>query len=755
MASRDRRAPRRFLPSRSARRGAVPADAAARAARRDPRLRRARRVRRALPAAVGAAGALGRQVPGAGERQPRARRLRIDAPRGSIVDRNGHVLVRNVLGTSLEVWPADLPKNREPRAAELRRARDGRRRSRGADRGADPRRRPDDPLTPVVIRRGIHDDQISYVEEHQLQFPGVQLADSYLRKYPHQSLAAHVLGHVGEISPEELKAVKKAGYQPQDVIGQAGVEPTYDRYLRGRDGSAQLTVDSRGRPTSPVTTQRRCRSPATRCGSRSTSASSGPPSRRSGTGSSSRTRTASPGRRRRRDRRDRPARRRRARDRLVPDLRAVGLRQPRPAQARAAPERGGRRREELSGPEPRDRRHLSARLDLEAGDGARGDAGAHPHAVLVAAVHAELSRSTSRPSTTGTRTSTSGWSCRRRSPSRATPTSTRSARRFYELPASRGHPLQHWASRFGFGADTGIDVGPEAAGLVPTPEWRGALRRPAVRRDRPHLEAGLLGPAGDRPGRPRRDAAPDDALLRDARERRPARDAAHRAGRRAADERPEAPAGAARARDAAADLERRRPGGALDRAARGSARRRTRADGTSYGVFGHFPISIAGKTGTAEKLSHAARLPERGEARPVLVVRLRPVPTSPTIVVCAVIENGGHGGTAAAPAALKVFEKYFKKHGDHDPAHLRRLMAIEAVDTTGPRPAQPPTDEAAGSSPSLGRLDWVLFGAAAGTRRFGALGDRRDHAPRPGRERRRPAGALRGRRARRARRRDR
>src|SRR5262249_46334995 len=43
---------------------------------------------------------------------------------------------------------------------------------------------------------------------------------------------------------------------------------------------------------------------------------------------------------------------------------------------------------------------------------------------------------------------------------------------FYNLPASRGHALQNWASRFGFGATTGIDVGPEASGLVPTPEWR-------------------------------------------------------------------------------------------------------------------------------------------------------------------------------------------------------------------------------------------------------------------------------------------
>ena len=72
--SGDRGRPRRFLPSRPAGRGAVPADAAARAARRGARLRRARGVRRPLPAALGAAGALGRQVPRAGERQPRPRR---------------------------------------------------------------------------------------------------------------------------------------------------------------------------------------------------------------------------------------------------------------------------------------------------------------------------------------------------------------------------------------------------------------------------------------------------------------------------------------------------------------------------------------------------------------------------------------------------------------------------------------------------------------------------------------------------------
>ena len=78
------------------------------------------------------------------------------------------------------------------------------------------------------------------------------------------------------------------------------------------------------------------------------------------------------------------------------------------------------------------------------------------------------------------------------------------------------------------------------------------------------------------------------------------------------------------------------------------------------GVFGNFPVNIAGKTGSAEK---NVTLP--GDVYPQNLTQswwcgYGPY-DQPTIVVCAVIENGGHGGTAAAPAALKVFEQYFKK----------------------------------------------------------------------------------------------
>jgi penicillin-binding protein 2 len=78
--------------------------------------------------------------------------------------------------------------------------------------------------------------------------------------------------------------------------------------------------------------------------------------------------------------------------------------------------------------------------------------------------------------------------------------------------------------------------------------------------------------------------------------------------------------------------------------------------GTSTSVFAHFPVPIAGKTGTAEKF---VQLPGYNGLKDQSWWCGWGPYGEPELVVCAVIENGGHGGEAAAPAALKVFEKYF------------------------------------------------------------------------------------------------
>ena len=235
-------------------------------------------------------------------------------------------------------------------------------------------------------------------------------------------------------------------------------------------------------------------------------------------------------------------------------------------------------------------------------------------------------------------------------------------KRFYTLAPNRGHPLQGWANRFGLGEPTGIDIKPETSGLIPTPEWlKDELHRgEGLRRDRPDLEAGLLDPDGDRPGPDPGHAAADGAPLRDDRERRQARDAAPGRGRRAA--------GRHRAdRPRPAPLRRRssrsRPASIRPRSQfvrEGLLEGAQSKVGTSFGVFGNFPVSISGKTGTAEKPTNVPGFPHPLDLSQSWWCGYGPT-DSPSIVVCAVIENGGHGGTSAAPAALKVFEQYFGK----------------------------------------------------------------------------------------------
>src|SRR5215207_9568243 len=74
-----------------------------------------------------------------------------------------------------------------------------------------------------------------------------------LRDYPYEMLAAHVLGHVGEISEDQLQRRENALLEPGDKLGQAGVEAAFDRYLRGIPGQARVRVDALGRPRSEIT----------------------------------------------------------------------------------------------------------------------------------------------------------------------------------------------------------------------------------------------------------------------------------------------------------------------------------------------------------------------------------------------------------------------------------------------------------------------------------------------------------------------
>jgi penicillin-binding protein 2 len=171
----------------------------------------------------------------------RVRQVVIEAPRGRILDRDGKVLVRNRAAWAVTVKPSELGD----RATVLRRlarvlgTTTARLEARLADYTGSP-------LRGVPVAEDVPMEQLFYLTEHADRFPGVAPEVLALREYPFATAAAHVLGYVGEISAEELKQKRFRGYRAGDIVGKAGVELTYDKWLRGRDGVQDLEVNAAG-----------------------------------------------------------------------------------------------------------------------------------------------------------------------------------------------------------------------------------------------------------------------------------------------------------------------------------------------------------------------------------------------------------------------------------------------------------------------------------------------------------------------------
>ncbi|MDX6602472.1 MAG: penicillin-binding protein 2 [Solirubrobacterales bacterium] len=179
----------------------------------------------------------------------RTRSFRTGAPRGEILDRNGKLLVANRTSLALQVNPRKLPADPAERRAELSRLADLTHSTLRRVRRTMQEELKLAPAAPVTLRRDVGHYLVYYLQENQERFPGVEVQRVFVRAYPDGTLAAHILGNVGEISPEELKDPRYHGLLAGDEIGQDGVEDTYDRYLRGRPGLTRIQVDALGEPT--------------------------------------------------------------------------------------------------------------------------------------------------------------------------------------------------------------------------------------------------------------------------------------------------------------------------------------------------------------------------------------------------------------------------------------------------------------------------------------------------------------------------
>jgi penicillin-binding protein 2 len=177
----------------------------------------------------------------------RVREVMSPAPRGKIVDRNGHTLVDNRAAQVVQVEPDKLPAGqartqlytRLGRVLHLTR-REIRTSVRNQLRAV--------PFSAAIVKTDVSLPVVEYLSEHASSFPGVSVDKVWLRSYPYKQTAAHIFGTVGEVTGGQLKERRYAGVVQGDRVGQSGIEYSYDRFLRGKNGARRILVDASGNP---------------------------------------------------------------------------------------------------------------------------------------------------------------------------------------------------------------------------------------------------------------------------------------------------------------------------------------------------------------------------------------------------------------------------------------------------------------------------------------------------------------------------
>jgi len=167
----------------------------------------------------------------------------IPAARGLILDRNGEVLAANQPAYQLELVPEQVP--------DLDRTLNGLialglieqddlsdvRRSIKSRRAFDS----------VPIRLRMSEDDIARFAVRRFEFPGVDIKTRQTRLYPHTELAVHALGYVAAISEQDMARIDRAAYSGTTLIGKLGIESAYEKELHGTNGFREVLVNAQGR----------------------------------------------------------------------------------------------------------------------------------------------------------------------------------------------------------------------------------------------------------------------------------------------------------------------------------------------------------------------------------------------------------------------------------------------------------------------------------------------------------------------------
>jgi penicillin-binding protein 2 len=182
----------------------------------------------------------------------RIRKVPILAARGQIFDREGRLLVDNYPSVSCFLV-RDQSHKLEPDIPLI---------ARGLHMTVDQidailkRYRGAPKYQPIPLKKDITPDEQEFIAAHADEMPELETIDEQRRLYPKDGFAAHLIGYVGEVSEQMLNNPRYAFYEPGDVVGQSGVEASYDAILRGQDGSRDVLVDNRGRQVGVLGTER-------------------------------------------------------------------------------------------------------------------------------------------------------------------------------------------------------------------------------------------------------------------------------------------------------------------------------------------------------------------------------------------------------------------------------------------------------------------------------------------------------------------
>jgi penicillin-binding protein 2 len=173
----------------------------------------------------------------------RVRTEPIPAARGLIVDRSGELIAGSQPAYQLELVPEEVPNLQATLAAlvqlDLIRPED----INEIERTIASSRRFDS----VPIRLRMSDEDVGRFAVHRFEFPGLDIKTRQTRWYPNGPLAVHALGYVGAISEQDLKHIDRAAYAGTALIGKLGVESTFEHELHGTNGFREVLVNAQGR----------------------------------------------------------------------------------------------------------------------------------------------------------------------------------------------------------------------------------------------------------------------------------------------------------------------------------------------------------------------------------------------------------------------------------------------------------------------------------------------------------------------------